>query len=79
MNTPPVLGYEQQGFGGHGGGRGWTTRVRKRDEERAVALLRSHEDKSYSLCDALSLVVMERLRVTEFDRHFRAYGRFTIL
>ncbi len=57
-------------------------RVRKRDDERAIALLRAHEDKSYSLCDALSFVVMERLRIREaiaFDRHFRAYGRFTIL
>jgi len=57
-------------------------RVGKRDEERAIALLRAHEDKSYSLCDALSFVVMERLRIREvvaFDRHFRAYGRFTIL
>jgi len=44
--------------------------------------LRAHEDKSYSLCDALSFVVMERLRIREaiaFDQHFRAYGRFTIL
>ena len=57
-------------------------RVRKRDDERAIALLRVHEDKSYSLCDALSFVVMERLRIKEavaFDRHFRAYGRFTVL
>ena len=38
-------------------------RVRKRDDERAIALLRAHEDKSYSLCDALSFVVMERLRI----------------
>lgn len=31
---------------------------------------------------ALSFVVMERLRINEaiaFDRHFREYGRFTIL
>ena len=57
-------------------------RVRRRDDERAIALLRAHEDKSYSLCDALSFVVMERLRIRDaiaFDRHFRAYGRFTIL
>ena len=56
--------------------------VRKRDDERAIALLRAHEDKLYSLRDALSFVVMERLRIREaiaFDRHFRAYGRFTIL
>ena len=57
-------------------------RVRKRDEERAIALLRAHVDKSYSLCNTLSFVVMESLRIREavaFDRHFRAYGRFTIL
>ena len=57
-------------------------RVRKRDEERTIALLRAHVDKSYSLCNTLSFVVMESLRIREavaFDRHFRAYGRFTIL
>ena len=32
--------------------------VWKHDEERAVALLRAHEDKSYSLSDALSFVVI---------------------
>lgn len=56
-------------------------RVRRTDEAAAVALVRAHEDKTYSLCDALSFVVMERLGLTEaiaFDRHFRAYGRFTI-
>jgi uncharacterized protein len=57
-------------------------RVRPDDELNAIALLRAHTDKTYSLCDALSFVVMERLGITEaiaFDRHFRAYGRFTIL
>ena len=57
-------------------------RVRRADEDRAIALVRAHEDKTYSLCDALSFVVMERLGITDaiaFDRHFRAYGRFTIL
>lgn len=57
-------------------------RIRVADESRAVALLRAHEDKSYSLCDALSFAVMERLGVTDaiaFDRHFRAYGRVTVL
>ena len=57
-------------------------RVRKRDDERAIAPLRAHEDKLYSPCDASTFVVMERLRIREviaFDRHFRAYGRFTIL
>lgn len=57
-------------------------RVRRTDEVNATSVLRSHEDKTYSFCDALSFVVMERLRVSEaiaFDRHFREYGRFTIL
>lgn len=57
-------------------------RVRKTDEEQAMALVRAHQDKAYSLCDALSFVVMERLRITEaiaFDRHFQTYGRFTLL
>ncbi len=52
-------------------------RVTKQDEKRAVELLRHHDDKSYSLCDALSFVVMHRLDIREaiaFDRHFRQYG-----
>ncbi len=57
-------------------------RIRERDEERAVALVRAHDDKTYSLCDALSFVVMDRLGISEaiaFDRHFREYGKLTIL
>jgi predicted nucleic acid-binding protein len=57
-------------------------RVRKRDEEQAIALVRAHDDKTYSLCDTLSFAVMERLGIREaiaFDRHFREYGQFMIL
>ncbi|MBI4872873.1 MAG: type II toxin-antitoxin system VapC family toxin [Candidatus Riflebacteria bacterium] len=57
-------------------------RVRETDEQQAIALVRRHQDKTYSLCDALSFVVMERLELIEviaFDRHFRDYGRFTLL
>lgn len=57
-------------------------RVRKNDEEKALALIREHEDKLYSVCDALSFVVMERLRIHEaiaFDQDFRSYGKFTLL
>jgi uncharacterized protein len=57
-------------------------RVGLRDEQRAVQLLRAQQDESYSLCDATSFMVMERLRIREamaFDRHFRDYGKFTIL
>lgn len=47
-------------------------RVRKADEERTLALVRAHDDNAYSPCEALSFVVMERLRIQEaiaFDRH----------
>lgn len=57
-------------------------RIHQNDEKKAITLVRSHEDKSYSLCDALSFVLMERLSVQEaiaFDRHFRSYGQFTVL
>jgi len=60
----------------------FTERVRADDESNAIALLRAHSDKDYSLCDVLSFIVMERLGINEaiaFDRHFREYGRFTIL
>ncbi len=43
----------------------------------AIAIVRAHRDKSYSLCDALSFVVMEQLRIREaisFDQDFRSYG-----
>ncbi len=57
-------------------------RVRKDDEENAIALIRAHDDKRYSLCDALSFTVMDRLGLNEaiaFDQDFRSYGRFTTL
>jgi len=56
-------------------------RCTEQDERAAIALLRAHTDKSYSLCDALSFVVMERLGVEEaisYDADFRSYGRFLI-
>lgn len=57
-------------------------RIRAADEARAFELVRRHRDKSYSLCDAQSFVVMERLGLANaisFDRHFRDYGRFAVL
>jgi uncharacterized protein len=57
-------------------------RVRPEDERTAVDLLRAHDDKGYSLCDALSFVVMERLGIDEaiaFDRHFRQYSPIRVL
>ncbi|TVR62300.1 MAG: PIN domain-containing protein [Candidatus Competibacteraceae bacterium] len=57
-------------------------RISQSDEENAMRLVRAHQDKAYSLCDALSFVVMERIGIEEaiaFDRHFHEYGRFRIL
>jgi uncharacterized protein len=52
------------------------------DQTKALELLRTHDDKSYSLCDALSFVVMRRLhlkRVLAFDNHFRQFGEFEVI
>ncbi len=47
------------------------------DHRRARALLARHQDKLYSLTDALSFVVIERLGIANaltFDRNFSQYG-----
>ena len=52
------------------------------DEDRAKEILVTHDDKDWSLCDAISFVVMERQGVRSafsFGRHFRQYGRFQVL
>jgi uncharacterized protein len=57
-------------------------RVRPADEARAMNLLRQYGDKSYSFCDALSFIVMERLGLTDalaFDEDFRSYGKIVLL
>jgi predicted nucleic acid-binding protein len=57
-------------------------RVSEDDEKKAIALVRDHEDKTYSLCDAASFVVCERLGITgavACDDDFRSYGRLTVL
>ena len=56
-------------------------RASRADEQKAIEIIRAHRDKSYSLCDALSFVVMERLRIRDaisFDQDFRSYGRFSL-
>jgi predicted nucleic acid-binding protein len=52
-------------------------RVRADDEERARAIIFQYDDKDFSLTDATSFVIMERLRIPyvfTFDRHFAQYG-----
>ena len=57
-------------------------RVGEADETAAIALIRLHDDKTYSLCDALSFAVCERMSISEAiscDDDFRSYGRLTVL
>lgn len=52
------------------------------DEQRAKEILTRYRDKDFSLCDAISFAVMQRLGVRtgfSFDRHFLQYGRFEVL
>ncbi len=52
------------------------------DQKRAVEILKHQRDKTYSFADAISFVVMERLRLNEvatFDEHFRQFGQFTVI
>jgi uncharacterized protein len=56
--------------------------ISHQDQKEAFKLLRRHRDKNYSLCDAISFVVMQRLgltRVLAFDDHFRQFGEFEMI
>jgi len=51
------------------------------DVQRAKAIISQYNDKDFSLTDATSFTIMERMRVPAaftFDRHFAQYG-FTVL
>jgi predicted nucleic acid-binding protein len=52
-------------------------RVRASDERHAREIIATYDDKDFSLIDALSFAVMERLGITHafsLDRHFAQYG-----
>lgn len=52
-------------------------RVNSRDEQRARAILGTYDDKDFSLTDATSFAVIERLRIGlafTFDGHFVQFG-----
>ncbi|HEY3763159.1 MAG TPA: PIN domain-containing protein [Verrucomicrobiae bacterium] len=56
--------------------------VSHRDQSAARQLLSLNKDKTYSLCDVISFIVMRRLGITRaasFDRHFHQFGEFDIL
>ena len=52
-------------------------RVQEEDEDRAWAIVTQYDDKDFSLTDAISFAVMERLGLRTafaFDRHFEQFG-----
>lgn len=52
-------------------------RVSEEDEQAGRAILDRYADKDFSLTDAISFAVMDRLRLRTafaFDRHFAQYG-----
>lgn len=47
------------------------------DQQRAIASLHQYKESSFSLCDACSFALMERLDIQYafvYDDHFREYG-----
>ena len=56
--------------------------VDKELHTKAVELLKKRRDKNYSLCDAVSFVVMQRRKVSESlttDKHFEQEGFIRLL
>ena len=52
-------------------------RVSRRNEDRAWAIIEQFDDKDFTLADATSFAVMERLRIGAaftFDSDFAQYG-----
>ena len=52
------------------------------DHEDAIELLREYHDKEFSFCDAVSFILMRRLKIREaaaFDDHFHQMGEFEVL
>jgi predicted nucleic acid-binding protein len=40
-------------------------RITKEDEAEGIEIVRAHQDKTYSLCDAISFAVMKRMGIAE--------------
>ena len=52
-------------------------RAFERDEARARQIIHQHRDSEYSLVDAISFAIMERMHVRKgwtYDRHFQQFG-----
>lgn len=56
--------------------------IAPQDLNAAIALLRQHRDKAWSLCDAISFSIMRRMgihRAASVDQHFCQIGEFEIV
>jgi predicted nucleic acid-binding protein len=56
-------------------------RVSEADEQAALALIARYQDRRFSITDATSFILMERLHITHaftFDRNFVQYGLLTL-
>lgn len=52
------------------------------DQDRAVRLLEEYGDKNFSFADALSFVIIDRLKLRSaisYDDHFHQYGQFDVI
>lgn len=57
-------------------------RAEPADEAAAARIVRTHRDKRWSFCDAVSFAVIERLGLTRafaYDRHFKQYGKAAVI
>ena len=57
----------------------YVIRPTEKDEEKAIALLSTYADKQWSLTDAISFTIMERLHIPyyfSFDDDFKQIGKF---
>ena len=66
----------------------WDNRIMRfqeatyQDKTEAIEVLRAHKDKTYSFCDAVSFMLMRRLKIrraASFDIHFRQFGEFEVI
>ena len=51
------------------------------DHRAAIELLRAYDDKEFSFCDAMSFILMRRLKIAEaaaLDDHFEQMGEFKV-
>jgi predicted nucleic acid-binding protein len=57
--------------------------IASQDEERSArAIIALYADRDWTLCDAISLALLDARRVRRaftFGRHFQQYGRFEVL